>query len=194
MGRNVCITAADGHIGYLIAELILSDHDFGTQADTVSVLTLDPDSASIKNLGDLGAWPPLLIPITNTQAGANIVVHEPGRVRQMIKTLEEAGCDTVCIIPPAHKEKYDITAELIDATKKANVPSVLFMSSAGVDMAERDKQPHLRQLIDLECLVMAPNGDRETPIGHSPVIIRAGFYAEVCMRYTLHFHQSYRTS
>jgi hypothetical protein len=102
----------------------------------------------------------------------------------MVKTLKESGCDTICLIPPAHKEKFDITVELINATKKANVPNVLFISSAGCDVAERDKQPQLREFIDLECLVMAAKGDGSTSTGHSPCIIRAGFYAEVSSFYS----------
>jgi hypothetical protein len=51
---------------------------------------------------------------------------------------------------PAHKEKFDVTVELINATRKANIPNVLFISSADADLAERDKQPHLREFIDLE--------------------------------------------
>jgi hypothetical protein len=112
--------------------------------------------------------------------GAKIIPHKPGRVREMTKTLTDSECDTICLIPPAHKDKFDIAAELIAATKKANVPNVLLISSAGADMAERDKQPHLRQFIDLECMVMAAKGAGSTSTGHSPAIIRAGFYAEVC--------------
>ena len=97
----------------------------------------------------------------------------------MIKTLKDSGCDTVCLIPPAHKDKFNISIELISATKKANVPNVLFISTVGCDLAERDKQPHLRQFINLECLVLAAKGDGGTSTGHSPCIIRAGFYAEV---------------
>jgi hypothetical protein len=51
--RSVCITAADGHLGYLIAELLLGDHEFESQVENVSVLTLHPDSASIRQLGEL---------------------------------------------------------------------------------------------------------------------------------------------
>ncbi|KAF2127368.1 NAD(P)-binding protein [Dothidotthia symphoricarpi CBS 119687] len=152
MTRNICITASDGHTGFLIAELILTNSDFKSKVDSVS--------------------------LTCQTTGAVIIPHKPGREREMVKTLTESGCDTVCLIPPAHKEKYDITVELINATKKANVPNVLFISSAGCDVAERDKQPHLRQFIDLEGLVMASKGDGSTSTGHSPCIIRAGFYAE----------------
>jgi hypothetical protein len=168
MTCNICITAGDGHTGFLIAELILTDANFSKMVDSVSVLSLHPTSARSKEL---------------IQLGAKVILHKPGREREMIKTLKESGCDTICVIPPAYKEKYDITAELITATKKVNVPNVLFISSAGADLAERDKQPHLRQFVDLETLVMAAKGDSNTSTGHSPCIIRAGFYAENLLVY-----------
>jgi hypothetical protein len=124
----------------------------------------------------------MLIHIT----GAKVIPHKPGRVREMVKTLQESGCDTVCVIPPAHKDKFDITVELINATKKADVPNVLLISTAGCDVAERNKQPNLRQFIDLESLFMASKGDGNTSTGHSPCIIRAGFYAEVCVYVMIH--------
>jgi uncharacterized protein YbjT (DUF2867 family) len=101
----------------------------------------------------------------------------------MVKTLKEAGCDTICVIPPAHKDKFDITAELVSATKKANIPNVLFISAAGCDLAERDKQPRLREFIDLETLVLSAKGDKNVSTGHSPCVIRAGFYAENLLLY-----------
>ena len=93
-------------------------------------------------------------------------------MKEMVKTLQQSGADAMCLIPPAHKEKYDITVELIEAAKKANVPNVCFISSAGADLAERDKQPRLREFIDLECLMLAAKGDPSTSTGHSPVVIR----------------------
>jgi len=168
MTRNICISGGDGHTGFLIAELLLTNNDFKSKVDSVSVLCLHPSGARAKEL---------------TQLGAKVIPHKPGRERDMVKTLKDSGCDTVCLVPPAHKDKFDITVELISATKKADVPNVLFISSAGCDVAERDKQPHLRQFIDLECLVMAAKGDGSTSTGHSPCIIRAGFYAENLLLY-----------
>lgn len=112
-----------------------------------------------------------------------MIPHKPGRVREMVETLKKSGCDTVCLIPPAHKDKFDITSELITATEKADIPNILFLSSAGCDLAERDKQPHLRSFIDLETLVLSAKGDKSTSTGHSPCIIRAGFYAENLLNY-----------
>lgn len=101
----------------------------------------------------------------------------------MVKFLKVSGADTICLIPPAHPEKYDITAELITATRKANVPNVLFLSSADADLAERNRQPHLREIVDLETLVLAQKGDPLTSTGPSPCVIRAGFYAENLLVY-----------
>lgn len=155
--RNVCITAADGHTGFLIAELLLTNPDFSKQVDSVTALTLHPTSARAKEL---------------TKLGAHVVAHKPGRVKDMAKVLKDSGCNAICLIPPTHKDKFDVTEELVEATKQADVPNVLFMSSAGCDMAERDKQPRLREFIDLETMVMKTKGDTSTETGHSPVIIR----------------------
>jgi len=93
------------------------------------------------------------------------------------------GVDTLCLIPPTHTEKYDVTYELVTAAKSVGVPNVCFMSAAGTDLAERDKQPRLREFIDLEHLVLSSKGDSSTETGHSPVVIRAGFYAENLLLY-----------
>ncbi|CAO2658698.1 Nn.00g064210.m01.CDS01 [Neocucurbitaria sp. VM-36] len=168
MTRNICITAGDGHTGFLIAELILRNNDFKSKVDSVSVLCLHPTGHRAKEL---------------IQLGAKVIPHKPGREREMVQTLKDSGCDTLCLIPPAHKEKFEVTVELINATKKADVSNILFISAAGADVAERERQPHLREFIDLECLVMAAKGDGNTSTGHSPCIIRAGFYAENLLLY-----------
>lgn len=168
MSRNVCITAIDGQTGFLIAELLLSNPDFSKKVDSVVGLSLHPTAAKCKEL---------------TKLGASIVPHKPGKVRDMVKTLKETGCDTLCLIPPTHKEKYDITVELVEAAKKASVPNVLFISSVGCDLADAQHQPRLREFIDLETLVMSSKGDSSTSTGTSPVVIRAGFYAENLLLY-----------
>lgn len=157
MPRNICITAVDGHTGHLIAELLLTNPDFKGKFDSVCGLSLHPHSAVCKELEKLGA---------------KIIPHKPGRMKEMVQTMKQTGADTICLIPPPHKEKFDITMELVEATKKAGVPNVCFISSAGCDLAERNKQPRLREFIDLECAVMESKGDPSTATGHSPVIIR----------------------
>jgi hypothetical protein len=168
MTRNIVITAIDGNTGFAIAELLLTNNTFSPKIDSVIGLSLSPDSPRAREIEKLGA---------------KIIPHKHGRERDMVESLKESGADTICVIPPAHPEKYDITAELIAAARKANVPNVLFLSSAGADLAERNKQPLLREFVDLETLVMSQKGDPATSTGHSPCIIRAGFYAENLLLY-----------
>ncbi|EPS25995.1 hypothetical protein PDE_00931 [Penicillium oxalicum 114-2] len=169
MSRNICITAVDGHTGFTIAELLLTNDDFKQKLGSITGLTLHPNSELVKELSSLGA---------------NIIPHKPGRVHDMAQTLRDSGADTLCSIPPAHKNKVDLTTELIDAAKEANVPNVCFLGSAGCDLAERDRQPRLREFIDLETRVLSCKGDAATVTGHSPVVIRAGFYAENLLVYS----------
>ncbi|TEA15640.1 hypothetical protein C8034_v001480 [Colletotrichum sidae] len=129
MSRNVCITAVDGQTGSLIAELILKNRDFSRKVDSVVGLSLNPQSPRAQELRDMGV---------------SIFHHAPGKERAMVTSLKETGCDTICLIPPAHEEKFDITVELINAAKKADIPNVLFISSAGCDYADPLKQPRLR--------------------------------------------------
>ncbi|KAL4749332.1 hypothetical protein BDW72DRAFT_194960 [Aspergillus terricola var. indicus] len=169
MSRSIAITAVDGHTGFLIAELLLTDNTFKKKIGTVAGLSLNPDSESCQELSSLGV---------------KVVPHKPGNLKEMVSSLQELKADVMCLIPPAHKKKYDITVELIEATKQAGIPNVCFLSSAGCDLAERDKQPNLRQFIDLEALFMASKGDASTSTGHSPVVIRPGFYAENLLIYS----------
>ena len=157
MTRNVCITAADGQTGFLIAELLLKEGKFHKQIDSLTALALEPTSPKCKELESLGAV---------------VVPHEPGRERKMTQTLKKIGCDTICLIPPAHPDKFDICVELANAAKKAGVQNVLLISAAGCDYAERDKQPRLREFIDIEQVVLSSKGDPNSPLGHSPCVIR----------------------
>jgi len=169
MSRNVCITAVDGQTGFLIAELLLKEGKFNHQIDSLTGLTMDLSSPKVKELESLGA---------------KIVLHKPGRERVVMATLKQIGCDTICLVPPAHSEKFDITLELANAAKKAGVSNVLLISSAGCDYADPARQPRLREFIDIESLVLANKGDPKTPLGHSPCVIRAGFYAENLLLYS----------
>ncbi|KAL4867505.1 hypothetical protein BDV12DRAFT_171317 [Aspergillus spectabilis] len=169
MSRNLVINAIESHMGAEVAKRILTDSKFKKSVKSITGLTLTPDADSIKELADLGV---------------NIVEHKPGKVEDVASTLKDTGADAICILPPGHKDAFDITAELINATKEANIPNVCFISSAGCDLAERDEQPLLRSVIDLETLVLNAKGDASTETGHSPVIIRRGFYAEHLLLYT----------
>lgn len=155
--RIICITAIDGQTGFLIAELLLTNPDFKSKFSNITGLSLQPDSPKCAALAKLGA---------------EIIPHVPGRVREMVKVLKQSKADTICLIPPTHHEKYDITMELIEAAKKAGIPNVCLISSAGADMADENKQPRLREFIKIENEVMATKGDTNTATGHSPVVIR----------------------
>ncbi|TVY46740.1 Prestalk A differentiation protein A [Lachnellula occidentalis] len=168
MSRNVCIAAVDGQTGFLIAELLMTDKQFSSKVDSVCGLSLHPTSAKCKELQKLGV---------------TIIPHKPGKVKEMAATLKDSGADALCIIPPTHKDKFDITMELVTAGKRAGVPNVCLVSSAGADMADAKKQPRLREFIDIEQLVMEAKGDAKTQTGHSPVVVRAGFYAENLLNY-----------
>ena len=157
MSRNICITSIEGQTGFLIAELLLTDEEFKKKVDRVTGLAFDPNHAKAKELTGLGAV---------------IVPHKPGREREVVETLKKTGCDTVCLVPPARADKFDIAAELSSAAKKAGVNNVLLISAAGCDYAERDKQPRLREFIDLETLVLSSKGEADTPLGNSPCVIR----------------------
>ncbi|KAL5040981.1 hypothetical protein BDW71DRAFT_213552 [Aspergillus fruticulosus] len=75
--------------------------------------------------------------------------------------------------------RIGITAERIIATKKAGIPNVCFVSSAGCDLAEHEAQPLLRTVvIDLDAMVLEAKGGASTETGHSLVAICRGFYAE----------------
>ncbi|KAF3071353.1 hypothetical protein CFAM422_006199 [Trichoderma lentiforme] len=169
MSRNICITAVEGQTGFLIAELLLKEGKFARQISSLTGLALDPSSPRAQEL---------------TELGGKVVHHQPGRERVMVKALKEIGCDTMCLVPPAHRDKLDITLELANAAKKAGVSNVLLISSAGCDYADSKKQPRLREFIDIESAVLATKGDAGTPLGHSPCVIRAGFYAENLLLYS----------
>jgi hypothetical protein len=157
MPRNLCVTAVDGQTGYLIAELLLTHHTFSKSFSSITGLTLYPSSPKCADL---------------KAAGAKIVEHKPGRVKEMANTLKQTGADAICIIPPAHESKMDITRELVEASKQANVSNVCLISSAGSDLADEKRQPRLREFVEIEQMVMAAKGDPETETGHSPVVIR----------------------
>ncbi|EGR44321.1 uncharacterized protein TRIREDRAFT_112380 [Trichoderma reesei QM6a] len=169
MSRNICITAVEGQTGFLIAELLLKEGKFARQINSITGLALDTESPRAQEF---------------TELGGKLVQHQPGRERTMVKALKDIGCDTICLVPPAHRDKLDITMELANAVKKAGVANVLLISSAGCDYADSQRQPRLREFIDIESAVLASKGDPHTPLGHSPCVIRAGFYAENLLLYS----------
>lgn len=157
MSRKICITAVDGNTGFAIADLIMQNRNISRKVEAVVGLALNPRSEKAQELHSLGL---------------QVIAHKPGRLRDMVKSLQSTGCDTICIVPPAHEDKFDICTELVEAAKKAQVTNVCLISSVGCDYASSDKQPVLRQFIDLETLVLQSKGDASTPTGGSPCVIR----------------------
>lgn len=90
--------------------------------------------------------------------------------------LKAENCDTMFLIPPAHKDKFVILKAAIEcAAKLKSVQNVILLSSAGCDIAERDKKPSIPQFIHMEALLMAQKSEPATgSTGHSPCIIRCG--------------------
>jgi hypothetical protein len=158
MSRNLVTTSIESLTGSQIAKTILASRSFSKGIKQITGLTLYPDSDACAELKD--------------EHGVQIVEHKPGDLDAMVSTLQETGADAICLLPPGHKDAFDITAELIAATKKAGIPNVCLISSAGCDLAEREAQPLLRSVIYLEAMVMEAKGDASTETGHSPVVIR----------------------
>lgn len=50
MSRHLCITSVDGHTGFLVAKLILTDANFKKAITSVTGLSLHPDADSCKEL------------------------------------------------------------------------------------------------------------------------------------------------
>ncbi|KAJ9653395.1 hypothetical protein H2201_009147, partial [Coniosporium apollinis] len=136
MSRDVCIIAADGYTGLLIAE-VLTDEAFEKELSSVTGPSLKPSDTRCRNLPN---------------SGPKNSPSKPGRLKEMVGTRRRTGTDTMCLIPPAPKERCDITAELIDAVKKR---LFAFSVSAGCDLAEKYMQCRVRESIELESLVSA---------------------------------------
>ena len=157
MSRKICITAVDGQTGALIGELLLTNGNFSEKLVKICGLSLAPQSTKCAELSKIGI---------------EIVPYILGKEWNVVSKLKSMGVDTICLIPPAHQNKFDITRELVMATKKANIPNVLCISSAGADLAMLDKQPRLKEFVEIEHLVMAAKSDTETTTGMSNVCIR----------------------
>ena len=156
-GRKIIITAADGHTGHLTADLLLTDDVLKAKHSGLTLMCGDTSKCV-----DLAEFGPKIVSVN----------YEADPVEHLVSTMKDSGADTIYLIPPASGMKMKIVEKMLEAAKKAEIPNVLFLSSAGCDMAERDKQPHLREFIDMEHMVMEAKEDTTTVAGHSPVIIR----------------------
>ncbi|KAI5799079.1 hypothetical protein EDC01DRAFT_650380 [Geopyxis carbonaria] len=167
--RSLILTAGEGHTAHQLGTLLLTSAKFKSKLSKLTVITMNESHAHISALRD---------------AGASIAPVEAGDTDALAAAMEEAGADTICIVPPSVEDKVAASQQLLDAATEAGVQNVVLISSAGCDMAEREEQPALRQFVDIETAVMKMKGDAERKTGHSLCIIRAGFYAENLLLYT----------
>ncbi|KAJ7500811.1 hypothetical protein B0H11DRAFT_1994558 [Mycena galericulata] len=167
--RNVLITAAEGQTGRCLIELLTTDEDYIDKYSALSALVFSEDAKTALHA---------------EFEGVEVQVFDPKNEELLVQAMEKV--DTCMLIPPARKDKAKITRALLETAKKAKtVTNLVFLSSAGCDYAEKDKQPRLREFIALETLAMAAKSDTSAAqTGHSPCIVRAGFYAENLLLYT----------
>ncbi|KAJ7847652.1 NAD(P)-binding protein [Mycena leptocephala] len=166
--RKILITAAEGQTGRCLIELLTTDENYTGKYSALSALVFSEDAkAALREF-----------------EGVKVLVFDPKKEKLLVQAMENV--DTCMLIPPARKDKAKITRSLLEAAKKAKtVTNLVFLSSAGCDYAEKDKQPRLREFIALETLAMAAKSDTSSEqTGHSPCIVRAGFYAENLLLYT----------
>lgn len=156
--RDICISTADGEIGYIITRLLLKNM-LTWRINSITGLVMHPASHKSIELATLGA---------------KVIQHVPGRERDVVEQLKKAYCDTICLVPPSHRDKLDILLELANAAKKAGIHNVLLISSVGCEFADPQRQPRLREYLDIETAVLASQGDPR----HSPCVIRTGLYTE----------------
>ncbi|GAA5879428.1 hypothetical protein JCM1840_007034, partial [Sporobolomyces johnsonii] len=171
--RKIAITAAEGYTGSAVIELLLTDGAYKDKFSSLVGLTFGADGTSEGSavLNELGV------------ETVDVLDADEAALEETLKDLE---IDTLLLVPPARKDKTKLVKKVLNAGKATkSVQNVVFLSSASADYAERDKQPRLREFIDLEVLAMQPKSDPSTgDTGHSPCVVRAGFYMENLLLYS----------
>lgn len=166
--RNILITAGEGQTGRLLIDLLETDETYRSKYQSLTALVFSDEAKD------------LLTEYDNVQ----VLVYDPSDKKALLEAMK--AIDTCMLIPPARKDKAKITRTLLDAAQEAQtVTNLIFLSSVGCDFAEHSKQPRLREFIELETLALQPKSLPETgDTGHSPCVIRAGFYAENLLLYS----------
>ncbi|KAG2116383.1 hypothetical protein DEU56DRAFT_748331 [Suillus clintonianus] len=160
MSRTLCITAADGQIGHMVTELLLTSDQFKPKIKKLVCVTLHPEKCT-----DL------------EEMGAKIITHKHSDPAGLVESLKASSVDTIFMIPPAHAHKLKLSRDLLKAIIAAGIKNTVLLSAAGTDLAEEKTEPHLRQFtkIETELMHMRYNEGMEKA---SSCIIRAGYYAE----------------
>ncbi|GAA5868327.1 hypothetical protein JCM8547_002155 [Rhodosporidiobolus lusitaniae] len=168
-GRVIAVLSAEGYTGSALIELLYTDGKYKNQFDKLIGITFgEPVSPDVKDIHD--------------EVGLETMNVED--VDEEV--MKKEGVDTAVIIPPSRKDKLELVKSFLEVAKKSkSVKNVILLSSAGADYATEEKQPRLREFIDLEVLAMQPKSDPETgDTAHSPCIVRAGFYLENLLLYS----------
>ncbi|EIW57018.1 uncharacterized protein TRAVEDRAFT_49827 [Trametes versicolor FP-101664 SS1] len=151
--RKILITAGEGQTGRLIVELLTADDADASKYEEITALVFSEKTRSVLKECD----------------AVTTVVYDTKDEEAHVQAMSLV--DTCLFIPPARKDKANITHTLIEAAKKAkpSKTSSSSLSSASADYAEYFTQPRLREFIDLETFARHPKGDTSSgDTGHSP--------------------------
>jgi hypothetical protein len=68
-----------------------------------------------------------------------IIAYNPKKVKDIIATLKESGANTLCIIPLAYKDKFNIIIELVTISKKATILNICLISFTNANIVDAKK-------------------------------------------------------
>lgn len=156
--RKIMVTAAETLAGRYLIDLLM------TEPHRSRYLTLTAMCFSIEAAATFANY-----------EGLNVVVYDENNKRAL-RGYMETWADTCMLIPPARADRAAVTRTLIDAARAAqHVRSLVLLSAAGCEYAEYNRQPRLRELVELEAAACAPVAAAP---GFSACVVRAGFCAE----------------
>ena len=120
--RHIAITAANGHCGQAILELLLMNASFQGHYDSVTALVHHPNQENLEELKSMGAH-----------------VVDINKAKDLTAVMSKI--DTLVCIPPASEDKLKHVKMVLKAASEAkNVTNLILLSSAGCDYANRDEQ------------------------------------------------------